>query len=262
MTNYIILLPPSESKKTGGDETKPLRLIKNFKKDNYFETLWIEREEIYGKLRETISKSTHEELEKILDLKGKNLQNAIEINSDLLNKETMPAIERYDGVMFKAIEYNKLNEKQKENFNNSTIFIDGMFGLLRPQDKIPEYKLKINSKFSDIDITKYWKQNLIGLFHSLFKEKIIIDILPETHRKVVTIPSDSKYYQIKFMIEKNGKNVNVGHDSKKLKGELIQYISNKEQITRKYLEEFKHKDGYIFNEKLSNENEIVYYFMK
>ena len=36
MTNYIILLPPSEGKKKHGDETKPYRVVKNLKQYNSF----------------------------------------------------------------------------------------------------------------------------------------------------------------------------------------------------------------------------------
>lgn len=258
MTNYIILLPPSEGKKKRGDESMPLRLVKNFKQYNYFKNLWIEREEIYGKLREAITKSSFKDLEKIFDLKGKNLQDVIEITSDLLNQETMPAIQRYNGVMFNAIDYINMNENKKKNFEESVIFIDGMFGLLKPLDLIPEYKLKITSKFLDINITKFWQEKLKSILSGEFKEKLVVDILPESHKKVITKNEDYNIISIKFCEVKENKLINVGHDSKKLKGEIVNYLVEKENITREYIKEFKHTMGYKFSEKYSNYKELIF----
>ena len=258
VNNYLILLPPSEGKNKGGDESKPYRIIQNLKKYNTFISLNSEREFILEKLKQLISIVNEKELESVFELKGKNLQEAIEINLDLLNEETMPSIGRYDGVMFKSIDYKKMSEAQKNNFNFSVLFIDGMFGLLKPQDFIPEYKLKITSKIGDINITNYWKTNLRPYFKMLFKDKLIIDLLPEAHRKVIDFNEEDNYISIKFCELKNSKLVNVGHDSKKLKGEIINYITSFENIKINDLKNFKDMREYKFNEKYSNEKEIVY----
>jgi len=278
-TNYIILLPPSEGKKTGGDSSKPTRIVQNFKKYNNFISLNNDRELILEtlqnlifskglgivskknslKLKKIISLAEDtKELEKIFELKEKNLQDAIEITCDLLNEGTMPTISRYDGVMFKAINYENMSENLKNNFNYSVLFIDGMFGLLKPQDLIPRYKLKITSKIGEINITKYWRENLGSYFRYLFKEKLVIDILPSAHRKVVKFDEEDNYVSIKFCKIKDNKLVNVGHDSKKLKGDLINYIVSFENISRSDLEKFEHVDGYKFSEKYSLKNELVY----
>ncbi|MCA9497407.1 MAG: peroxide stress protein YaaA [Nanoarchaeota archaeon] len=258
MTNYIILLPPSEGKQKGGDESKVFRLVQNQKRYNYFISLRSDREYIYDKLRKAIGEVSEIELEKILELKGKNLQEAVEIMLDLLNEGTMPAIERYDGLMFKAIDYSKLNEKSKVRFDESVVFVDGFFGLLKAQDLIPEYKLKISSKFLDINISNFWKERLAGYFNALFREKIIIDLLPESHKKIVGYSENNEIYSIKFCEFKSGKLVNVGHESKKLKGEIVRFIVSKERISKNDLKEFSHSLGYKFSEEYSTEREIIY----
>lgn len=262
MSDYIILLPPSEGKSKAGDETKPYRMVKNLRKYNSFINLEIEREFIYNSLRDSLQKLSESELEKVFELKGSNLQEAIEVLSDLLNKETMPAIQRYSGVMFNAIEYSSLEEKRKENFDSSVIFVDGMFGLLRPQDYIPEYKLKINSKFLKIDVSKYWKEHLKSDFQELFRNKTVIDLLPEAHRKVVEYKGAKEVFKIGFAEKKNNKIVATGHNSKKLKGGLIRHIVARERVDEDYLKTFKHSEGYIFSEKHSNldteEKELIF----
>lgn len=262
MANYIMLLPPSESKNKGGDETKPYRLTENLEKYNYFKKLNSQREFIYDKLRETIQHSSIEEVEKIFELKNKNLHTAIENTYDLLNQETLPSIKRYSGTMFKSINYDNFSEKQKENFNKTTIFIDGMFGLLKPQDLIPDYKLKITTKIGDLNITNFWQKELQFILNKEFKNKIVIDILPQTHKKVIDIKNNSypfeQYIEISFCDKKGNKIKQAGHNSKELKGELINYITKFEDITRKDLENFSHNSGYFFSKELSNEKEIIF----
>lgn len=258
MKDYIILLPPSEGKTKGGDETKIYRVVKNLRKYNNFNFLEIEREYIYNALRNSFGKLSRSELEKVFELKGDNLTKAIENLSDFLNLSTLKAINRYDGVMFKAIDYNSLSLAQRNKFDSSVIFIDGMFGLLKPSDLIPDYKLKITSKFLDVDVTKYWKERLVGPIKEQVRDKIVIDILPEAHRKVLTYPSSTEHYKITFAELKKGKLVNAGHNSKKLKGEFVRYIIDKDKISKSDLISFKHSEGYVYSENFSSGNEIVY----
>ena len=258
MTNYLILLPTSENKKKGGDESQPYRVVENLKKYNSFIKLQFDREEIYNKLREAINELEEGELEKIFEIKEKNLQNAIELISDLLNSPTKMAISRFDGTMFKSINYEKLDLAQKDNFNESVIFIDSLFGLLRPEDLIPEYKLKISSKFLDLDVVKFWENRLSSLFDVLFREKLVIDILPENHRKIITKTSAKEYLEISFVDNLNGKIKQAGHNSKILKGEIVDYIVSRNNLTREYLQEFSHSLGYNYSQELSNKEKIVY----
>lgn len=259
MTNYIILLPPSEGKTKGGDENKPYRMVQNLKKYNFFtNALGTEREFLYTSLKKFMSTLKPEDEEKLFELKGDKLQEAISTIQDLLNKSTKPSIQRYSGVMFNSINYEKLDKKQKEHFDESVLFIDGMFGLLKPQDLIPNYKLKITSKIGDINVTKFWKERLSGIFSSQVKNKLVIDILPEAHRKAVVLPKSTKKVEITFAEVKSGKLKQAGHASKVLKGELIQHICSKNSITIKDLKDFKHKERFKYSKEHSTDEKIVY----
>ena len=259
MTNYIILLPPSEGKQKGGNELKLYKKTSKNLKHNSFKFLEEYRKYILNILINAISKFTIKDLEKIFELKNQKLQDAITNTKNLSEEPTMPAIERYQGVMFKAINYKALTNEQKDNFNSSIIFIDGLFGLLKPQDLIPEYKLKITSKIKTLNITNFWKEKLKTEFENILKNKIAIDILPQTHKKIINLKSAKEIYSIKFCNIKNStKLTNVGHNSKILKGELINYITKKDNITKKDLENFHHSSGYYYSKEHSKENEIIY----
>jgi cytoplasmic iron level regulating protein YaaA (DUF328/UPF0246 family) len=257
-TNYTILLPPSEGKNQNSTNNK-YSIEKSNKINNYFIELDNLRYQISSNLKESITSSDETKHEKILDLKGKNLKSAIQKTLNFDNELTIPAINRYDGVMFKAINFQGMKNTQKENFNNSVIFIDGMFGLLKPQDLIPDYKLKITSKFGTFNMTSFWKENLYQILNKIFQNtELVIDILPGAHRKVVNFSNAKNYVEIMFATLKNGKLKNAGHESKKLKGEIINFIVEHDTISIDKLKTWKHSSGYSYDAKNSNEHLICY----
>lgn len=243
--NYQILLPPSEGKNIGG--------INSFKCEN--------NDVIYliSLIKDFLNKEESDaKIEKLLELKGKKLEEAKRIMSNLFDEKTLRSIDRYSGVMFKAINYSDFTKVQKSNFDSSVLFIDGLFGVLKPQDQIPNYKLKITSKVDGLSIAKYWKEKLNSFFEKEFKDKIIIDILPLAHRKVINYSSAKELYKINFF-DKIGPNKykNAGHFSKQLKGELIGYLSEKEDISLDYLKKFKHKRGYEYCKEISKKSDEI-----
>ena len=261
MKKYIILLPNSEGKKSESNFEIYEDVIKVGK--NSFSKLDVFRREIVNELLE-LKNEKKEILKKIFDIKDdKKLEYDMNNNLTLLSQNTNFAINRYSGVMFKAIDYSSMSDSVKNNFNNNVVFLDGLFGLLKPLDKIPNYKLKINSKLSSVNIEKFWKKNISdsGVFEN-YKNCIIIDLLPGSHRKVLPkyIVDSENYFKINFYVYdvKNKKNKNVGHQSKMLKGEFVNYICQNENIDLDYLRKFKHSLCFVFVEELSVSNDIIF----
>jgi cytoplasmic iron level regulating protein YaaA (DUF328/UPF0246 family) len=58
----------------------------------------------------------------------------------------MRAAERYNGEMFKAIDYKTLSKEGKHFFEENFIIVSGMYGFLKPLDSIGNYKLPIEAK--------------------------------------------------------------------------------------------------------------------
>ncbi len=258
MANYLIVLPPSQGKTKGGSEELPFRLVENLSKYNSFKELNNLRSEIYELLLLTTSQEDETKLEKIFDVKGKNLHYVVDNVQDMLNLPTMPAIKRFSGTMFKAIDYQNMPLHQRTNFEENVIFLDGMFGLIKPLDYLPEYKLKISSKFSSIDCTKFWKQHLQHILKQITYDKIVIDLLPQDHRKAMSVSNHATHLKVIFAKLQNGKYKEEGHASKQLKGELIKYVCERESISRDFLEKFVHSKGHKYAPEYSNQNTLIF----
>lgn len=254
----MILIPNSEGKIEGGDVDLAYRFVSNLKKNNYFIKLQPQRDLIVDEIRRIIRDYGEEELSVFFDLKGDNLKSAISTMTALKDEECMSAIERMSGVMYNAIEYSSLKDIEKRNFEESVIILDGLFGLLKPLDLIPNYKCKVSMRLFDSTLAKFWQKELRGYFEYVCRDKLVLDVLPNSHREIVSKEGNVNRLEIIFA-KKSGDFYKLeGHASKELKGEFIRYVVGFNSISKDDLKKFRHTKGHIYSEEHSNEDMFVY----
>jgi hypothetical protein len=108
-------------------------------------------------------------------------------------------------------------DSAKNYMEKYILIFSGLFGLLTPQTSIPDYKLKMNV----LSLQHHWNPILT---EALKDEKMIIDLLPQVHRKAYT-PNKENVIFIDFLILNKGKKSAAGHFGKAVKGEFIRYIA-------------------------------------
>ena len=214
---FRILIPPSEGKTPGGDG-KPLKRARNPVKEmvqrlSDFRGGW----------------------EELLGVKGNAKDAAIKANQDLLRAPTMPAIERYTGVVYQGIDYPSLKKPAKAFFDRHVRIISAVFGLVEPRLLIPDYKLKIEK----LDAAKYWRP----LIEKELSECLVIDLLPQAHKKAVAYEDG---IEVEFFVGKSGKKKSAGHFGKLIKGKFVRWLCvNKVKRVERF-QEFE-EDGYQWN---------------
>ena len=128
-----ILLAPSEGKNTGGSGKFEIEKL-------LFGTLNNKRSELLKEYDDLISEADQKKLAKLFGLKK---QKEIESNSKrIFTEPVMKSIQRYSGVAFDYLEYDKLNKKEQTYVDSNVIIFSNLFGPILASDKIPEYKLK------------------------------------------------------------------------------------------------------------------------
>lgn len=206
----IILIPPSEGKAIGG-EYEPINEINPITKALLDEINKTEPSKLYG-------------------LQGKALEQAIKTHKEILTSKTLPAIKRYTGVVYEAIEYETL--KNKKLFDQRIRIISGLFGLITPQTLIPNYRLKINK----LSAAKKW----LEAKSLALENKFVIDLLPKDHKKAVTYKQG---IEVEFVLKKNGKKMPAGHQGKHIKGRFVRWLIEKDVVTSSRFNEFR-EEGY------------------
>ena len=89
--------------------------------------------------------------------------------------------------------------------------------MVTPMTLIPNYKLKMNV----LSLQHHWNPILT---ETLKNEKVIVDLLPQVHRKAYT-PNKVNVIPVDFQITNKGKKSAAGHFGIAVKGEFIRYIS-------------------------------------
>jgi hypothetical protein len=145
-----ILLAPAETKIQGGDA--PSYGKENFFFDSFSDT----RDKIVKEYEELLKNSSIEELSKWFGLK--KLEECEKYKHSVLNKPGMKAVLRYTGVAFDALDYNSLNEKEQKYCDSNIILFSNLFGPLRGDDIIPDYKFKQGAVLESVDIIKEYKK--------------------------------------------------------------------------------------------------------
>lgn len=219
-----ILLPPSEGKNTGGTSAP---VVPTAAAKAMIEAL----------------QSYDGDQQKLLGVKSKALDAAIDVNKNILTSKSLPSIERYNGVVYKALDYPTLSAKAKLFANKHIRIISALFGLVAPQDLIPNYKLKIDK----LGAARYWNPIIVKQLDDTY----IIDLLPQAHKKACTYDNGT---EAEFKIIENGKSKPAGHMGKHIKGRFVRWmcenqITNPDQFNE-FCEEGFVWDGLAFIKRL------------
>mgnify|MGYP001312703582 CR=1 FL=1 len=138
-------------------------------------------------------------------------------NIDIFNSECAHAIERYTGIVYKNLDWESFSDIERDFMNKHFYIFSGLFGMVQPLTLIPDYKLKMNV----LSLEHHWKETLT---QTLRAEDLVIDLLPQVHRKAYK-PGDN-VKKIDFLVIKKGKKSSAGHFGKAVKGQLVRYIVN------------------------------------
>jgi len=214
-----ILLAPSETKTHGGCENFSLETL-------LFPELNRTRKTILHNYMNILQKNNLQELSKMFGLKKEADLNYH--NRDIVHELTMKAIERYTGVAFDYLNYAELTSNEKSYIDNNVILCSNLFGFIRADDMIPEYRLKQGASVGDLKPEKLYKEQS-HLLETYLQDEDILDLRAGFYDKFYK--PTKNYTTLKFI--KNGKV--VSHWAKAYRGIVLREVARANINT---LEEF------------------------
>lgn len=253
MAKISILLPPSEGKNPGGNPFAPdmfdYRSSSTF---NYFSDLNPERRKLINALQETIENG--DDLESLFGVKGDTLEEAIDSNLAIFKAPLMSALDRYSpGIMYKSMDFAGLPTGAQRRLLENAIIFSGLFGLLRPDDLIPNYKLKIDVSLPEIGkVSKYWREFASPLLNETLQGHTVWNLLPKAHRDVW---DDNQSYdrmvEVNFYDNSEGEMKSLTHGVKPLRGQLVNFLVREMVEGVEAVMEWEHPEGYKYDESKS-----------
>lgn len=143
----LILLPPSETKRDGGDGG-PL----DFGALGYAK-LNARRRPLVRTLR-TLARDADATMA-ALRLGPRQLAE-VDRNRSLTVSPTMPALDRYTGVLFDALDAESLTGEERRFAAAHVAVHSALFGLVGALDPIPAYRLSHDSRLPDVRLRQHW----------------------------------------------------------------------------------------------------------
>ena len=253
MADYILLLPPSEGKAAGGKRRTNWPDSADDPRANAFAALNGPRRAVMDALQAAPADPAIDPA-KLFGVKDAALDAALAVNAALPNGPLLPASQRYTGVMFDYLAYAEMERRVRTAFDKHAVLFSGLWGLLRPRDLIPDYKLKMDASLPGLGpLATYWRPHISAVLNPLAARKVVWDLLPGAHARAWDGKADyAARWQVKFVEEKGGKLRTVTHWSKALKGALVRYICAHRVTDPAALCDFRHPEGYVYRPKQSD----------
>ena len=164
----IVLLPPSETKRAGGDGP-PLDVA----------TLsWPEFDELRAELVDELIALAADPAACRTALGISAAQNAeIERNAALRHSPTLPALQRYTGVLYDALDIESLRGAEAARARTRLAVGSALFGLLRADDQIPAYRLSASAKLPGRPpLATRWRPLTEPVLAELAEGELVVDL--------------------------------------------------------------------------------------
>lgn len=211
----IVLLPPSETKRPGG-AGPPLELhrLSTPTLTDLRRTLLDELVELAADpvaCRAALGISTAQDAE-------------IARNAELRRSPTLPAIDRYTGVLYDALDVGSLRGAAVERSRRRLAVGSALFGLVRADDPIPAYRLSATSKLpGSSTLASRWRPLLEPALAAIAEQELVVDLRSGSYAALGRLPGAvtvDVYTQ-----QPDGKRTVVSHFNKAHKGRLARILA-------------------------------------
>jgi cytoplasmic iron level regulating protein YaaA (DUF328/UPF0246 family) len=212
----IVLLPPSETKRVGGDGPR-LRLdalgtpaLAPLRAELVDELVALAADRSACQRALGLSDSQHHEIER---------------NATLRSAPTMPAIVRYTGVLYDALEIESLRGAAAARARARLAVGSALFGLLRADDPIPAYRLSATSKLPGRPtLATRWRPLLEPVLAQLASTELVVDLRSGSYAALGRLPDA---VDVDVVSERSdGKRTVVSHFNKAHKGALARILAS------------------------------------
>ena len=155
----------------------------------------------------------------------------VRVNAELRRRACAPAIEIYTGVLFDALGYQSLTAAQQQRADEHVIVGSALWGLVRPDDLIPAYRLSGGTTLPELgSMRRAWHGPLAKALASL--DGPVLDLRSGTYRDLAPLPQRDDWISIRVFEERNGRRTVVTHNNKATKGAIARaMVSSRRNVS-------------------------------
>jgi len=229
----------------------------------YTQPRFLEQSKKLNNKLKTLSKNKLSDLMKISDdLASLNYERNQAWETPFTPQNSKQAIYAFNGEVFRGIDVKSLENSKLPILQERLRIISGLYGLLKPLDLIQPYRLEMGTRLkigNKDNLYKFWDDTIATSLNEELKDgELLINLASSEYFKVIP-KKILKYPMITpvFKEFKNGDYKIIMTFAKKARGLMVRYIIDNDIKTIDELKGFN-VDRYLFSEKLSAENNLVF----
>ena len=213
----LVLLPPSETKRPGGDgpslDLDALALP----------SLRAPREQVVAGL--VALSADAEASARVLKLSARRLHEVAD-NAALRSAPTLPAVDRYTGVLFDALDAETLDGTARAWLGAHVLIHSAPFGPVGALDGIPPYRLAASTSLPGLpSLRKIWADAVTAALGETSRS-FVIDLRSEAYVALGPVPADVDGVYVRVVSRGvDGVVRALNHFNKKAKGELSRSLA-------------------------------------
>lgn len=180
------------------------------------------------------------------------------------DENTKPAIFAFDGDVYDGLEAVSFSHDDLEYSQSHLRILSGLYGVLRPLDLIMPYRLEMGTKLKtgkNEDLYSFWKENVTRHMNESLgaaKTDILVNLASNEYFSAIESNRVNGNIIKPVFKDKKGKEFKIiSFWAKKARGAMAAFIIKNRIENPDDLRAFDGL-GYIYNENLSNEKELVF----
>lgn len=149
----------------------------------------------------------------------------IERNAALRNSPTLPALHRYTGVLYDALDCGSLRGAAASRARERLAVGSALFGLLRAEDRIPAYRLSAGAKLPGRPtLGARWRPVLEPVLAEIATRELVVDLRSGAYVGLGKLPAA---VTVEVVAEHpDGRRSSVSHSNKAYKGRLARALAS------------------------------------
>lgn len=177
-------------------------------------------------------------------------------------KESASALMTFSGEVYRGLDAQSLDKNAIQYLQKNFRMLSGLYGLLKPSDRIMLYRLEMGRKFKfegHKNLYEFWKDKVTDQLNSELKSKdIVLNLASKEYFKVIDkLKVNAPIIDFDFYDYKEGKLKTIVVYTKHARGLVARYCALTEAKTLDDVKGFN-LENYRIDEKLSTENKLVF----
>ncbi|MDR6699283.1 MULTISPECIES: peroxide stress protein YaaA [Chryseobacterium] len=177
-------------------------------------------------------------------------------------KESASAMFAFTGEVYRGLDAKTLDKNAVDYLQKNYRMLSGLYGLLKPSDKIMLYRLEMGRPFEFDEyrnLYEFWRDKITEQLNSeLKKNEIILNLASTEYFKVIDRKKiNNKIIDFDFYELKDGKLKTIVVYTKHARGMVVRFCAETNAKTLNDVKAFNY-EGYLIDEEKSTDTKLVF----